>query len=99
MAVWEVARITVAEATEDEFESIVRSHIPLLRATDGCLDVKLLRAVDAERTFVLLLQWESVDHHLEFTKTEEFAGFVGALGPLFTGTPDTFHAATVIEGF
>jgi quinol monooxygenase YgiN len=98
MAVWEVARLAVAEGTEDDFESTVRSHVPLLRDAEGCLDVRLLRAVDQEGTFLLLLQWLSVDHHIEYTKTEDFAEFVGAVGPFFTAPPDTFHAGTVIEG-
>jgi heme-degrading monooxygenase HmoA len=100
MAIWEVVPVTVRAGTEDEFEAAFRSNVPLLAHTEGCLDVKVLRAVDRPSTFVLLIQWESLEYHIDvFTKSDAYAKLVGATGPFFAIPPEFFHATTVIDGF
>ncbi|MFG1667756.1 antibiotic biosynthesis monooxygenase family protein [Streptomyces sp. Y7] len=100
MAVWEVTQLTVAEGKQEEFESTFRSHLSLLQEADGCLDVKLLRAVDKEDVALLGILWESLEHHTEvFMKTEAFAKFSEAVAPFFAGPPEILHARTVIDGF
>jgi quinol monooxygenase YgiN len=99
MAVWEVARLTVAPGDEEKFESIVRAHLPIFKADEGSHNVKLLRAVDKEGVFLLCILWESIEyHHDVFMKTEEFATFSGAVRPFFTAPPETLHATAVIDG-
>jgi quinol monooxygenase YgiN len=100
MTVWEVSQLVVGQGTEDEFESTIRSHLPILKEAEGCLDVKLLRAVDKEGTFLLFIEWQSVEHHTEvFLKTEGFATFSGAVTPFLTEPPAVLHAVKVIDGF
>lgn len=100
MAVWEITQLAVAEDAHDEFEFAVRSHLPALREADGCLDVKLLRAVDRQDMLVLCILWESIEHHTDvFTKTETFAKFSSAVIPFLTASPVVFHVTTVIDGF
>ena len=100
MAVWEVVPMTVKSGAEDDFEAAFRSAVPLLASTKGCLDVKLLRAVDKQSTFVILIQWKSVEYHVDvFTKSEAYDKLVSATGPFFAAPPEFFHAATVIDGF
>jgi quinol monooxygenase YgiN len=100
MAVWEITQLAVAEDAHDEFESVVRSHLPALREADGCLDVKLLRAVDREGILVLCILWESIEHHTDvFMKTETFTKFSSAVTPFLMASPVVFHATTVIDGF
>ncbi|MFE5813805.1 antibiotic biosynthesis monooxygenase family protein [Streptomyces sp. NPDC056479] len=90
----------VAAGDQDAFESAVRSHLPLLEEADGCLDVKLLRAVDKEGIVLLWVLWQSLEHHTEvFVKSEAFTKFAGAIMPFFAGTPEVLHASTVIDGF
>ncbi|MFY3807665.1 MULTISPECIES: antibiotic biosynthesis monooxygenase family protein [Bacteria] len=100
MAVWEMVRIVVPEGKQDEFESIVRSHLPILEEDKGCLDLKLFRAIDKEGVILLCVQWESLEYHTEvFAKTEGFVKFASAMAPFFAVTPEAFHANAVIEGF
>jgi heme-degrading monooxygenase HmoA len=100
MSIWEVVPVTVKAGTEDDFEATFRSNIALLEQAEGCLDVKMLRAVDKQSAFLILIQWESVEFHTEvFTKSQAYAEFGRALGPFFTAPPEIFHAATVIDGF
>ncbi|MCW2646408.1 MAG: antibiotic biosynthesis monooxygenase [Pseudonocardiales bacterium] len=97
MAVWEIAQLTVGQGKEDEFESLFRSNLQILKKADGCLDVKLSRAVDRKGTFLLLVKWQSVEHHTElFVQSDGFAKFTGLLAPLFSAPPDPFHVVEVI---
>ncbi|WP_351236304.1 antibiotic biosynthesis monooxygenase family protein [Streptomyces sp. NPDC002133] len=99
MAVWEVVQLTVAQGSEDDFESVFRSQLPILEVADGCLDLQLLRAVDQEGVFLLLVLWQSMEYHTDvFVTTEEFAKFSTAVAPFFTTPPAPFHAITVIDG-
>ncbi|MFE2645870.1 antibiotic biosynthesis monooxygenase family protein [Streptomyces nigra] len=100
MAVWEIAQLTIAEGKHDEFESVVQSILPLLKEADGCLDVRLLRAIDKENAFLMCAQWETLEHHTEvFAKSEALVELVNAIGPFFTAPPEVTHANTVIDGF
>jgi quinol monooxygenase YgiN len=99
MAVWEVARLTVAPGDEEKFESIVRAHLPIFKADEGSQDVKLLRAVDKEGVFLLCILWESVEYHLDvFMRTEEFVTFSGAVRPFFAAPPEMLHVTAAIDG-
>ncbi|MCT9932180.1 antibiotic biosynthesis monooxygenase [Planotetraspora sp. A-T 1434] len=97
MAVWEVAQLVVAKGKQDEFESVVRSNLSLLTKADGCLDVKLFRAIDKEGVFLMCALWETLEHHTEvFVKTEAFIKLSSAVGPFFVAPPEVFHVSTVI---
>ena len=100
MAVWEVVPVTVKSRREDDFEGAFQSNVALLAGAKGCLDVKLLRAVDRQGTFVILIQWESLEYHIDvFTKSKAYAKLASATAPFFAARPEFFHAATVIDGF
>jgi quinol monooxygenase YgiN len=100
MATWEIVRIVVPEGKQDEFASVVRSHLPLLEEDEGCLDVKLFQAMDKEGVMMLYVQWESLEYHTEvFAKTEGFVKFASAMAPFFVEPPEVFHASAVISGF
>ena len=99
MAVWEIAEVRVAQGREDEFESTFRSLLPILGNADGRLDVKLLRGMDKAGAFLILVEWQSVEHHTEvFRNSEAFSEFSEALGSLLAAPPTPFHAIKVIDG-
>ncbi|WP_167502866.1 putative quinol monooxygenase [Streptomyces malaysiensis] len=100
MAIWEIVRITVPEGKQGEFETVVRSHLPILEEDRGCLDAILYRAIDKSGTLLLCVQWESMEYHAEvFMKTEGFAKFTSSMAPYFVDTPEVLHADAVINGF
>lgn len=98
MAVWEIAEMHVAHGREAEFESTFRSYLPNLSKLEGLLDLQLLRGIDREGAFGLLIEWESVEYHIEILKTEDFVAFGGALAPFLTAPTTLFHATKVIDG-
>ncbi|GAA3268119.1 MULTISPECIES: antibiotic biosynthesis monooxygenase family protein [Dactylosporangium] len=90
--VLEVALIDVLEGREDEFAAAYRKAHEVLATTPGCRSVRMTRGVESASRFVLLVEWDSVEAHLEnFRATERFAQWRGLIGPFFDGAPRVEH--------
>jgi heme-degrading monooxygenase HmoA len=99
MSVWEITEMQVAQGKEDEFVHTFQSNLSIVKNAEGALDCKLLRGVDKEGAFLLLIEWESVEHHTEvFTKSEGFTTLGAAVAPFLTAPPEFFHGAVAIDG-
>ncbi len=100
MSVWEIAKFTVAEGKEKDFASTVLGSIPLFKRQDGCLDVQFFHSAEAPETFWLLLEWESIAHHVEtFAGTPDFTTFVDSVSPFYAADPVVDHAERFVGGF
>ncbi|MFI5912794.1 antibiotic biosynthesis monooxygenase family protein [Dactylosporangium sp. NPDC051541] len=90
--VLEVALIDVLEGREDEFAAAYRKAHEVLATTPGCRSVRMTRGVESASRFVLLVEWESIEAHLDnFRATERFAQWRGLIGPYFDGAPRVEH--------
>ena len=90
--VLEVALIDVLEGREDEFAAAYRKGHQILATTPGCRSVRMTRGIEAPGRFVLLIEWESVDAHLDnFRATERFGQWRALVGPFFDGAPRVEH--------
>jgi heme-degrading monooxygenase HmoA len=94
--VLEVALIDVQEGREEEFAAAYAKGYQLLATTPGCLSVRMTRGVETPSRFVLLVEWESIDAHLDnFRATERFTGWRALIGPYFDGAPRVEHFTDV----
>ena len=90
--VLEVALIDVVPGREDEFAAAYRVGHPILAGTPGCRSVRMTRGVESASRFVLLVEWDSVDAHLQnFRETERFTQWRALIGPFFAGPPLVEH--------
>jgi heme-degrading monooxygenase HmoA len=90
--VLEVALIDVQEGREDEFAKAYADAHPIVAGTPGCRSVRMTRGVETPNRFVLLVEWDSVDAHLDnFRATERFARWRALIGPYFDGAPRVEH--------
>jgi heme-degrading monooxygenase HmoA len=88
----EVALIDVLEGREEEFEAAYAKARPLVATTPGCRSVRMTRGVETPTRFVLLVEWDSVEAHIEnFRATDRFAQWRGLIGPYFDGAPRVEH--------
>jgi quinol monooxygenase YgiN len=100
MSIWEIAEFSIAPGEEGEFEQRVLDSAPIFAAAEGCTAFRLHRAVDVAGRFLLLIEWDSVEHHTEkFTATDGFATFVAAVSPLYAAEPRVFHTTALPGGF
>jgi heme-degrading monooxygenase HmoA len=94
--VLEVALIDVLPGREDEFAAAYAKARATLAGTPGCLSVRMTRGIESPERFVLLVEWESVDAHLDnFRATERFTTWRGLIGPYFDGPPRVEHFTDV----
>lgn len=88
----EHALITVRLGTEEEFESVFPDARAVITSAAGCSSARLLRGVERPSTFLLLVEWESVEAHTEgFRSSEAFTRWRAIIGPYFDGPPDVEH--------
>ncbi|GAB3857703.1 antibiotic biosynthesis monooxygenase family protein [Dactylosporangium cerinum] len=94
--VLEVALIDVLAGREEEFAAAYRKGHELLVTTPGCRSVRMTRGVESASRFVLLVEWDSVDAHLDnFRATDRFTQWRALLGPFFDGAPTVEHFVDV----
>jgi heme-degrading monooxygenase HmoA len=88
----EIALIDVLEGREDEFAAAYAKAKPLVETTPGCRSVRMTRGVETPTRFVLLVEWDSVEAHIEnFRATDRFTQWRGLIGPYFDGAPRVEH--------
>jgi heme-degrading monooxygenase HmoA len=94
--VLEVALIDVLAGSEEEFAAAYRKGHELLATTPGCRSVRMTRGVETPSRFVLLVEWDSVEAHLDnFRATDRFTRWRELIGPYFDGAPVVEHFTDV----
>jgi heme-degrading monooxygenase HmoA len=83
--------ITITPGQEESFEQKMEKGKALLLTAEGATEVTLLRGIEHTSTFVLMIDWDSVDYHTAFTTTPEFKEFGALVGPLFASKPEMQH--------
>ena len=92
--VLEVALIDVTDP--DAFAAAFLGAREVLASTPGCRSVRMTRGVESADRFVLLVEWDSVEAHLDnFRATERFGRWRAAIGPYFAEPPRVEHFTDV----
>jgi len=97
--VLEVALIDVVPGQEDEFAAAYGKAREVLAGTEGCRSVRMTRGIESPSRFVLLVEWDSVEAHLDnFRATDRFTTWRGLIGPYFDGAPRVEHFVDLANG-
>ena len=59
----EHALLSVTPGREEEFESAFRTARPIIASMPGFVGLSLLRGIESVSTYLLLVDWQSVEHH------------------------------------
>ena len=88
----ERAEFPVKTGQEDDFSQMMNDEgLAILSGADGCRNARCARGVEDSSKFILLLDWDSVESHITFTKTAEFDKFKSLAGPFFAGPSNMEH--------
>lgn len=87
----ERVEIMVKAGQEAQFEAAMVGGRELLASAAGCNGVNLSRGVENRSKYLLTLEWDAVQSHMDFTMTPEFARFREVAGPFFAGKPAMEH--------
>jgi heme-degrading monooxygenase HmoA len=97
--VLEIARFAVRPGTEDEFEAAYREVRSEVVGTPGCRSARMTRGVESPSSYVLLVEWDTLDSHLTtFRESERFVRWRAALGPYFAEPPGVTHGVDIPPG-
>jgi len=89
--------IEVRPGTEDGLEQEWPRARALIESADGCVSARLLRGVETPATFLLLVEWESVEAHMEgFRNSELFGEWRSIVGPFFAAAPEVEHFSELL---
>ena len=90
----ERAEMTIKHGQEESFAAMMKeAGCALLEDAEGCQSVRIGRGVENPGKFILLLEWDSVEHHVAMTKTPAFDQFKQIAGPYFAGPSIMEHFA------
>lgn len=87
----ERAELPVIAGCEDAFAAAMEQGLALLADADGCHSALIGRGVENPSTFILLLRWDTVEAHMDFTRTAGFARFRDLIGPFVAGPSSLAH--------
>ena len=87
--VLEVALIEIIPGQEDTFVASFTKARPILAGTPGCQTIRMTRGVESPSRFVLLVEWDTVEAHLQnFRETDRFLQWRALIGPHFAKPPE-----------
>lgn len=90
----EYVRYQVAEGQGPELEAAYARAAEPMRASPHCLAFELARCDEDAKVYVLRIEWDSSEGHLQgFRKGPEFAAFLAAIKPFIPAIVEMRHYA------
>ena len=94
----EHAVLNVKPGNEEEFIAAVNEGLPLLAETEGFLSATISRGIESPSTFILDVEWTSVEAHTEgFRGSERFAQWKALTHHFYDPFPVVEHFAPVAD--
>jgi heme-degrading monooxygenase HmoA len=88
----ERAIFAIKPGQAEDFEKAYAQAAPLIRAAKGCRKAEMHRGVENPDTFLLLVEWDTLeDHMIGFRESQAFAEWRALLGPHFAGPAAVEH--------
>jgi heme-degrading monooxygenase HmoA len=90
--VLERALIPVLPGHEEQFEQAIARARGVVARAQGFRGMRVLRGVENPQSYLLLIEWDSVEDHMQgFRESELFGEWRALIGPHFDGAPQVEH--------
>lgn len=93
--VLEVARFDITPGAQAAFVAAYREAVALLSDSPGLRSTRLTQGVETPTSFVLLVEWDSLEAHEGFRAGAGFGPWRALIGPHFASPPAVEHFADV----
>ncbi|WP_296001783.1 antibiotic biosynthesis monooxygenase [Rugamonas sp.] len=98
--IYEIAELTIKPDTHAAFEAAVTQAVPLFQRAAGCVSMRMERGIEAPDTYLLVVGWQTVEHHMvDFRDSADFQEWRRLVGDYFAQAPKVHHYAGVVAGF
>jgi heme-degrading monooxygenase HmoA len=95
----EAATLSITPAQSAQFEAAFNEARELISAMPGFIAHQLQRSLETEGRYLLLVQWQSVEHHMVgFRQSPQFVRWRALLGPFFALVPVVEHYELISAG-
>jgi quinol monooxygenase YgiN len=92
MMVIEYVRYKIPAEQADEFVSAYATAADALHKSSHCLGFELSRCTEEPTSFILRIEWDSIDGHMEgFRKSPEFRTFFASVRPFVGNLEEMRH--------
>jgi heme-degrading monooxygenase HmoA len=92
----ERALMAITPGSEADFEAALAKAEDVLAQAKGFHGIRIARGVENPSTYLLLLEWDTVeDHTVSFRESELFAQWRALIGPYFAQAPAVEHYAEI----
>ena len=90
--VTEHAVLQVRSGKELEFETAMHQAKPLISASPGFIDIKVLKSAQGNSDYLLLVRWNSIaDHQDGFRKSDRYQQWRALLHPFYDPMPQVSY--------
>ena len=90
----EIIRYKIPHESATAFVDAYRQAGDVLRRSPNCLGYELLQSAKDAELYLLTIQWDSVDGHLQgFRRSADFKTFLGLIGPYVPNILEMEHYA------
>jgi heme-degrading monooxygenase HmoA len=91
-----IAHVTAGQETA--YEEAFAGVAGLITGSPGCLGLRFYRCLETPGRYVLLIEWERLEDHLEgFRKSPAFGQYRGAVDDFMSVPPTVEHFEQVME--
>ena len=88
----EVATLDVRPGQEADFEVAFREALAIISSMPGCVSHELLRCLERGSRYVLLVNWETLEHHtIGFRQSAEYQRWKALLHHFYDPFPTVEH--------
>ena len=92
----ELADIAVTPGSGPAFESALAEARAVIGGSPGFRSLTVRRGIESPDRYVLLIEWETLEAHVEgFRESPAFGEWRALIGPYFDGPPTVEHFVTV----
>ncbi len=88
----ERALLVIRPGSEQEFEEAMERAREVLAQATGFQSFRLQRGIEQPSTYLLLIEWERLEDHMQgFRESELFVRWRELIGPYFADAPEVQH--------
>ena len=89
----ELADIRITPGRNADFDAAIERGVEtVISKAKGFLGYQVQRGIESPDRYVLLIRWETLEHHtVDFRESPAFAQWRAIVGPFFAGPPQVEH--------
>jgi heme-degrading monooxygenase HmoA len=87
----EHAVLSIIEGQEEAFEASMREALPIITSAPHCFGAEVRQQVENASTYLLLVQWRSVEDHMSFRQSDLFTQWRALTHHFYSPFPDVTH--------